>query len=304
MLDGATSGRVWVVPNGRTLGLFAVLVAMCYAGASQGNGAAYLLCFLLTSLAVISLVHAWANVQGLEVSVESIAPVFVGEEVIVRAIVTATTQQTHFGIRLLARPGSNLLTNAVIKAGAPSRIEVRFPAHKRGHYQKLELELASDYPLGFLTARQLITIALDYYIYPAPRGTMPWPRTLAPTRQPRDGTLHEGDDFGGTRLWRRGESQRHIDWKAAARAPVLLTKQWTGEVDEILHFDWAALPSLDNEARLSQLAKWIVAAEHSFETYELRLPGKTIRPARGDRHYHECLRSLAAFLEPSTGAIP
>jgi uncharacterized protein (DUF58 family) len=303
MLTG-TSGRVWVVPNGRTLGLFAVLVAMCYAGASQGNGAAYLLCFLLTSLAVVSLVHAWANLQGLEVSVETIAPVFVGEEVVVRAIVTATNKQTHFGIRLFAPPGSPPVTGSVIKPGAPSRIEVRFPAQKRGRYHQLELELTSDYPLGFLTSRQLITIAHEYDIYPAPRGVIPWPRTLAPTRQPRDGTLREGDDFGGTRLWRRGESQRHIDWKAAARSPVLLTKQWTGEVDEILNFDWANLPSLDSEARLSQLAKWIVAAEHSFETYEVRLPGKTIRPARGDRHYHECLRSLAAFVEPDTEAAP
>src|SRR5689334_16884138 len=41
--------RVWALPNGRTLGLAAVLVAMCYAGASQSNGAAYLLCFVLTS---------------------------------------------------------------------------------------------------------------------------------------------------------------------------------------------------------------------------------------------------------------
>ncbi len=169
-----------------------------------------------------------------------------------------------------------------------------------GRHHRLNLEIAADYPLGFFTARQLLTVAQEYYIYPAPRGTAPWPRTLAPTRQPREGTRHEGDDFGGTRMWRQGESQRHIDWKAAARKDVLLTKQWTGEVDEILHFDWAALPSLDSEARLSQLAKWIVAAERSFETYELRLPGKTIRASRGDKHYHECLRALAEFAEPKT----
>jgi uncharacterized protein (DUF58 family) len=275
---------------------------MCYAGASQGNGAAYLLCFLLTSLTVVSLVHAWANLQGLEVSVESIAPVFVGEEVVVWVNVSATNKQSHFGIQVLANDGDPSMNRWTIGPDAPSRIEVRFPAKKRGRYHQLELELRSEYPLGFLTGRQLVTIAHDYEIYPAPHGVLPWPRTLAPTRQPRDGTRHEGDDFGGTRLWRRGESQRHIDWKAAARAPVLLTKQWTGEVDEILHFDWAALTSLDSEARLSQLAKWIVAAEHSFETYELRLPGKTIRPARGDRHYHECLRALAGFVEPGTEA--
>lgn len=300
----SNSARVWVVPNGRTLGLFAVLVAMCYAGASQGNGAAYLLCFLLTSLAVVSLVHAWVNLHGLEVSVESIVPVFVGEEVVVRAIVRATNARTHFGLRVLAGRGAPPAGECMVKPGSPSQIEVRFPAGKRGRYHHLELEIASDYPLGFLTARQLVTVAHDYDIYPAPRGAASWPRTLAATRQPRDGTQHEGDDFGGSRPWRRGESQRHIDWKAAARTPVLLIKQWTGEVDEILRFDWASLPSLDPEARLGQLAKWIVAAERTSQTYELRLPGKTIRAARGERHYHECLRALAVFAEPATEPAP
>jgi len=303
-MRNSKSGHVWVVPTGRTLGLFAVLVAMCYAGASQGNGAAYLLCFLLTSLVVVSLVHAWSNLHGLAVSVKAIAPVFAGEEVIVRAIVTATNGRTHFGLRIFATRGAPPVGECLAKPGAALPIELRLPAGKRGRYHHLELEIASDYPLGFLTARQLLTVAHDYDVYPAPRGAAPWPRTLAATPQPRDGTQHEGDDFGGSRPWRSGESQRHIDWKAAARAPVLLTKQWTGEVDEILRFDWASLPPLDSEARLSQLAKWIIAAEHSSETYELRLPGKTIRPARGDRHYHECLRALAAFAEPATEPIP
>ena len=39
MPNAPQSGSVWVVPNGRTLGLLAVLIAMCYAGASQSNGA-------------------------------------------------------------------------------------------------------------------------------------------------------------------------------------------------------------------------------------------------------------------------
>jgi len=304
MAKARESGRVWVVPNGRTLGLFAVLVAMCYSGASQSNGAAYLLCFLITSLAVVSLVHTWSNLQSLAVSVESIPPVFAGEEVLVPVVVTATNGRTHFGIRVIAEGGTLPLRDDVITAGVSSRIETRFSPAKRGRYDRLEVEITSDYPLGFFTARQFIVVEHDYHIYPAPRGTATWPRALAPTRQPRDGTRHEGDDFGGTRMWRSGESQRHIDWKAAARNPVLLTKQWTGEVDEILRFDWASLPALDPEGRLSQLARWIVAAEHGYETYELRLPGRVLRASRGDKHYHACLRALAEFNEPPSEPSP
>ena len=274
---------------------------MCYAGASQSNGAAYLLCFILASLAIVSLAHAWANLHGLAVATESIPPVFADEDMLVPLVVTAKKGRTHFGICMGAR-GAKVTRETVITSGTPARIGARFPAGKRGHYHVIRLEITSNYPLGFFTANEAVNLARDYYVYPAPRGDAPLPRTLAPTRQPREGTRHEGDDFGGVRMWRPGESQRHIDWKAAARKDVLLTKQWTGEVDEVLRFDWSALPALDAEARLSQLCKWIVIAERSFESYELRLPGKTFRAARGDSHFHECLRALAAFEEPSTGS--
>ena len=295
-------GRVWVHANGRSVGLAAVLIAMCYAGASQNNGAAYLLCFVVTGLAIVSTVHAWANLSGLKLSVAPIPPAFAGEELLVPLIVTARKGRTHFGVCAGVR-GSKSTGPTTILPDSPAHIEVRSTTGKRGRYEALSLELSSDYPLGFVTARQRATLTQEYYVYPTPRGDLPVPRTLAPTRQPREGTRHEGDDFGGVRMWQQGESQRHIDWKAVARNDVLVTKQWTGEMDEILRFDWSMLAAFEAEARLSQLCKWIVFAERGFETYELRLPGRTISAARGEKHYHECLRALATFEEPSHGGV-
>jgi uncharacterized protein (DUF58 family) len=273
---------------------------MCYAGASQNNGAAYLLCFLLTGLAIVSTAHTWANVSGLKLSTGPIPATFAGEELLVPVMVTARKGRTHFGI-CLGAPGANPTAPAIIGSDSPVRLEVRVPTRKRGRFQSVRLKVTSDYPLGFATALQRVALAQEYYVYPTPRGDMPLPRTLAPTRHPREGTRHEGDDFGGVRMWQQGESQRHIDWKAAARNDVLQIKQWTGEMDEIMRFDWSMLGALDPEGRLSQLCKWIVIAERGYETYELRLPGKTISAARGDKHYHECLRALALF-EISAGA--
>jgi len=285
--------------NGRTLGLGAVLIAMCYAGASQNNGAAYLLCFVLTSLVIVSLAHAWANLHGLTISAGTITPVFAGEDLLVPVTVADGKGRAHFAVNLTA-PGGGPTGPITVSPLSPAPGEVRVPTKKRGYFQTVSLEITSEYPLGFLTATQRQSLAQGYYVYPAPRGAAPLPRTLAPTRQPRAGTRHAGDDFGGVRMWLPGESQRHIDWKAAARNDVLLTKQWTGEVDDILRFDWSALAALEPEDRLSQLSKWIVVAERGFETYELRLPGKIIPAARGDKHFHECLRALAKFEQPAT----
>jgi len=94
----------------------------------------------------------------------------------------------------------------------------------------------------------------------------------------------------------RGESQRHIDWKAVARGQALMTKQFTAESDGLLYLDFEAVRRLDDlEARLSQLALWVIEAERARRPYGLRLPLVEIPPSLGEPHLHRCLRALALF---------
>ncbi len=289
--------RVWVLPNSRTPGLGAVLIAMWYAGASQGNGAAYLLCFVLSALALVSIVHAWTNLRGVIIDADGIQPVFAGEELAVPIEVASTLHRSHFALRVAGLPGKTPALIALLDPVRPARAELRMPTSRRGCFRELPMRLSTSYPLGFFTARQDLLVPQTFHVYPAPRGDRPLPRVLAPTRQPQGGMRVEGDDYGGVRVWQAGESQRHIDWKAAARGQPLLTKQWTGEVDEILRLDWQSLSGTDVEARLSQLSKWVILAERGTAAYELHLPGRAISASRGDSHYHACLRALAEFTD-------
>lgn len=285
--------RVLVRPNRNTLGLAAVLVAMWYAGASQSNGAAYLLCFVLASVAAVSTIHAWANLRGVRVKADAVAPAFAGEELSVPLAISAE----HGGLAMKLDAGTP--ANAVdVRAVAPGhvwRVAVRSAAVRRGRFEEVRIRAASLYPLGFFTARLALAVRAPHYIYPAPEGAAPLPRSLAPSRHRREGLRAEGDDFAGTRTWLPGESQRHIDWKAAARGQPLLTKQWAGDSDETLVLDWSALPQLGPEARLRQLARWVVLAERGGASYGLSIPGMQLPPSRGDTHYHACLRALAVF---------
>src|SRR3954471_2642431 len=90
-------------PNRHTIGLFGVLLAMWYAGASQNNAAAYLLGFLTLSVAAVSAVHGWSNLRGLRLMAEPIAPVF--EEELVAFCVHARAEQGrhHLAVRLQVR---------------------------------------------------------------------------------------------------------------------------------------------------------------------------------------------------------
>ena len=105
-----------VGPNRNTIGLCAVLGAMWYAGAGQSNGAAYLLCFTLLALAMVSVVHAWANLRGITVSAGPIRSVFAGEELAVPVRVEAQPGRRHVALWIEA-DGDSRPTGAGNRAG-------------------------------------------------------------------------------------------------------------------------------------------------------------------------------------------
>ena len=292
----ATTARTTVVLPGRnTVGLLAVLAAMWYAGVTQGNGAAHLLCFFLAALAAVSAVHAWANLRRVRVRVGAIPPVFTGSALRVPLTAWAEAGAEPVAVQIAAGDPDGAAFFPTLSATAESSTTVTHPAPRRGCFRGLRLVVTSPYPLGFFTARRAFLATEAYCVYPLPAGTAPLPRALGPTHDRREGLRTEGDDFAGLRSWLPGESQRHIDWKAAARGQPLLTKQWAGESGEVVILAWAATPGADLEARLSQLAQWIVTAEQGGLHYGLELPGTALEPSRGAAHYHQCLRSLAAF---------
>ncbi len=291
-----------MLPNRNTIGLAALLGALWYAGASQGNAAAYLLGFVLAGMALVSIVHVWSNVRGVTITAEPLAAVFVGDEFRVRLTAKTLTRRSHPGLRVQALDGSSSVLFGEVAPDAPQRAELPMLAEQRGLVPAIELQMTTLYPLGFFTATRSHRIVQPRMIYPKAEGSLPLPISPIPARRQRDGLRVEGDDFAGTRAYRIGESQRHIDWKAAARGQPLLVKQWAGEADETLHFDWHELTPLAWEARLSQLARWIVLAERRGANYGLRLPGQTLDPAAGELHFHACLRALALFpAESETG---
>src|SRR5271154_3268280 len=69
------------VPSANLGGFLFVLGAMWYAGASQSNGAAYILFFLLLSVLLVSIPRTFANLRTLKIKSGSVKPAFAGQEI-------------------------------------------------------------------------------------------------------------------------------------------------------------------------------------------------------------------------------
>ncbi|MFN3883666.1 MAG: DUF58 domain-containing protein, partial [Rhodocyclaceae bacterium] len=136
-------------------------------------------------------------------------------------------------------------------------------------------------------------------VYPRPARAVPPAPTFSGMQAGRLPSEAGDEDFAGLKRHQPGDPLHHVAWKAAARLgpeAALQTKQFSGSTAQAPWFDWALLPStLDVEARLSILARWVLDAEAAGLSYGLRLPGQEIPQAHGDAHCHACLKALALY---------
>ena len=286
-----------VYPTAGFAGLVFVLGAMWYAASSQNNAAVYLLFFALAAVFLVSIPHTLINLTGVTVTLESVQPAFVGQEVSLPVEIMNDSRATSHGIEL-ALSGSNRERQRIdyIPADRAARITVRFAVQQRGEHKVDTLCLTSAYPLGFIRFLKKFASSRTYIVYPKPEGDVRLPSSFMHRRDGNPLTeLGEGDDFAGLREYVHGESQRHIDWRAVARGQPLMTKQFAAEAEGVVYFDFSTLHFANVEERLSQLALWIIEAERARRPYGLRLPGTEIPPAVGQPHFHQCLRALSLF---------
>ena len=295
-----TTGRIYILPTRSWVVLGAVLAAMWYAAISQRNSAAYLLMFFLGSLVLVSALHAHFALTDLRLRVGKIDPVFEGESA--RAAVEVSNLSRRPRAALEVSPRGQVFKEAthlrlrLLGANGSETVEMTFPPGSRGRRRVDRLALTTVYPLGFWRSWRYEAADATYLVYPRPEGMLPLPDGPALTTDMPSGSGAGGDDYSGVRPYQVGESQRHIDWRAAARGQGLLIKKFAGAGSRRVRFEYDDTRTLgDVEARLRQLSRWIVDADHAGLAYGLRLPGFEAEPARGPVHYERCLAALALY---------
>ena len=284
-------------PTGAFAALLFVLVAIWYAASSQNSAAIYLLLFLLAAVFLVSIPHTLVNLAGVTVKVESAKPTFAGDEVCLPVEIINNSRVTRYGIEVVL-PDADKTRERLdyISRDSAARLTLRFSARHRGEHKIETLGLTSCYPLGFVRASRRFVSNQTYVVYPRPAGNSQLPTNCSRFADTwvQQGVGH-GDDFAGVRAYVRGESQRHIDWKAVARGQPLMTKQFAAETKGAVCLDFSELHFTDVEQKLSQLTLWVIEAERARQPYGLCLPGAEISPALGQLHFHNCLRALSLF---------
>lgn len=288
----AVPGRIHLRPTAACAFLLIVLVAVVLGAINYQSNAAYLVLAVLVSAALMSVLHARRALMMVSVRPLAARPVFAGEP-LAAPVSLSTGMVPVYALALAVPDVSDLPSLALAALSGERREQLLLPGRPRGLHAVGRLRVSTTWPLGLVRAWRDVPADWTWIVYPRPLVV-----DAADARDAGDGdgdglALIGGGDFRGHRAWRPGESQRRIDWKAAARGRPLLVKDFAGASDEQI-FAYATL-SGDPEQRLSLLAGLVLASERAGHRYGLSLGENEFAPGRGDAHCHACLTALALF---------
>lgn len=287
-----TRRRLYMLPTRHGLLFTLVLIVIFLASVNYNNGLAYGLTFLLAAMALVGMLHTHRNLSGLHVDILSASPAFAGQTAAFRVAVRNPDAVPRVSLWLICGDHRQLFH---VAPHATVQLQVPVRTSGRGYLTCPPIRLTSAHPLGLqYTWSAPINGSVRGIVYPSPAGDLPLPRSLsrAGFAEPEPGA--DGDDFTGLREYAPGDPPRHVHWKAMASHQILLTKVFSAEAAEDLWLDWDRAGG-STESRLSQLTRWVVAAEGRSLYYGLRMPGRSIAPGRGPEHYHRCLSMLGLW---------
>lgn len=286
--------NLYILPTRSGLFFAVVLILMLIGSINYNNSLGYLLCFLLGSLAIVSILHTYKNLYRLEIAIDESKPVFCKQIMQIPLKIDNIHGPARLALHFNFNTGETLAIHD-IAATTSANIILKYTTHQRGKLKLGSLRISSRFPLGLFQTWAILNFSHTLLVYPQPADN-DQPASAQPQMVTDRGKQGVGDeDFNGLRNYLPGDSLHHIHWKALAKRQGLLSKQFGAESRPQWWFDWRNLTALDTEARLSQLTRWIIDAQKNSLTYGLWIPGAEVAPANDPQHQHHCLRLLAEF---------
>lgn len=286
--------RIFILPTRHGLMFSLALLAMLTGSINYSLSLGYALTFLLGSMALVSILHAFRNLLSLRVRAGKAAPVFAGQTAIftIHLDNPGTLARQVIGLTHSGQPPEF----ADVPAGQSAAMRLSITGTRRGRLKAGKFSLFTRFPLGLFHAWSNLQLDMECIVYPHPDNSntpLPLSRHVAGQGGTGYGLGHE--DFTGLRPYHPGDSLAHVAWKAAARGQGLLIKQFSGQARPELWLDWETLPGMGVEERLSRFTRWVLEADAAGLHYGLRLPDRTLELGLGKDHQRRCLEALALY---------
>jgi len=192
------------------------------------------------------------------------------------------------GISLFAGDEKIIANFPLLRGKEKRKKAIKVSFENRGNKKLSKVEISSDFPIGIVTRKKVISLQEEFIVFPNLR------RGEALFFEKRgcdiEGTLNIGaGDFRELRGYRPGDSPKRIYWKGLARTGQVLVKEFEEEEKRIV----IDLSNWKNEAQI-EIASYI-AVKAIKDGYAVGLVTKErmLPPLRGDFQRRRILKELA-----------
>lgn len=288
--------RIYIVPSGFGVFFAVVMFAVLIGALNYQNNMALLFGLLSTSIAAVSMVQTFRNLDQLSLVQVTVEPGHVGEPLPIALHLRAADGRARYGISL--RLGTQW-RHLDLPAGQTAIVHFTASAQRRGWFSPEPVTISTRWPFGLFYAWSSLQADARALVYPrAESPPAPFPR------HPRGGRQRGSDpgdeDLRALRGYVAGDPSHLVAWKASARLGQLLVRQLETPRSREAIFDYAQITELDSEGRLSRLTRWVIEAERAGMPWRLQLPGIALGPDRGPAHRLRCLQALALYALPDS----
>lgn len=286
-----TQKRIYILPTAAGMVFTLLLGLLLVMGINYENNLIYALTFLLGSLFLVTILHTYNNLAGIEVAHVRASECHAGDMAHFQLRLSQQGERDRIRIRL-----SDGEAREIDLSEASTLLDLSCPAVERGWLKPAWVKLETVYPLGLFRAWAWCRLDMLALVYPEVLES-PLPEqfeaavegSLLQTRQ------GGSEEFIGLERFRPGMSPRQIDWKSLARGRGLQAKQFADLRSPELWLDLNAMGGEGLERRLSRLTAWVIQLSRAELAYGLKLGSQVLPPARGELQRQQALKVLALY---------
>ena len=273
--------------------LVSIIIAMSYA-----NNLVYLFAFAWVGFVLVSLVVGVALLKNLQIVRVEAESGFVGDKQRVRIWVKNISDRSAAFLdweNKVSQYEAGPITS--LAPDAQTALEASYAPLKRGRHRLPPLCVATTFPSSIFRLSSNVACEEFIYAYPRAVGDRPFPVPSSGLRGEGELGLGRGEDFTGHRAHQKGESERHVDWKLFARTEQKQVKDFVGGSEAHVILREGDIFELPFEARLEQLAKWVLEANKLGISFGVVAAGRELEVGKGEIHRRRALELLATSEE-------
>ena len=283
--------QIFILPTrfGWLLGM--LMFGMLLGALNFNNNLGLLTTFLVVSMAHSSLLIAYRNLRGLEISGMTASPVHAGQNAELRVAFRNHEPVERPSLTVTCASTIDEIDLAPEDSGTAT---IPLSTRQRGWMEVPRVEVSTVHPTGLFKAWSYVWAERSILVWPRPADDAPpFPAGGNRSDGRRFSQTPDGDSFFSLRKWRPGDPLHRVAWKSSQRHDTLLSREFRNEESDQIDLDLDDAPGSDIEERISLLTAWVLQAARGNDRWTLRAGGQMLGPDRGEAFAHRCLDHLA-----------